>query len=297
MRRRLAPGRPSERGAALLAVLAMLVLLSALATFGIDRLRAATARVNGSDGRGRAMAVVAAALEAAMPLIGPLKAAAGGRPERLGRAIPLDLAGGHAVLRFADASACFNLNSLAPGAGGLPPQAKPEQFARMLAAAGIAGTDADRLADATAARLADRRLLWAEPGEWLDVAGVTAADWRRVRPLLCALPNREATALNANLLTLEQAPLLVAAGLQPDEARRAILARPAGGWNSNSDFWQKASPAGIPETAGAQAVGVDSRWLSVRIRAEVPGARVERLYLLDTARRPARVAAARWLAA
>ena len=126
---------------------------------------------------------------------------------------------------------------------------------------------------------------------------MTAADWRRVGPLLCALPNREATALNANMLTPEQAPLLVAAGLQPDEARRAILARPEGGWNSNSDFWQKASPAGVPETAGAQAVGVDSRWLSVRIRAEVPGASVERVYLLDTARRPPRVAAARWLAA
>lgn len=287
--------QPSERGAALVAVLAMLMLLSGFVTLGLDRLRTATAQVSDAESRAHAMAAARGGLEAALPIITSIKAAARQNPEQFRKPIQLAIGGGHVVLRFEDASACFNLNSLAPGSGGTPVQTRPEQFAKMLTAAGIPPMEAPDLARATAEYLAAHGMLWADPGEWLAVPGVTAAHWSLAGPLLCTLPNREATSLNVNMLRPEQAPLLVAVGLEADEARRALAARPREGWSTTNDFWQRASPAGTPETAGAQVVGTSSRWLWLNIWATTGDTIVARRYLLDTISTPAKIAASIWL--
>jgi len=164
----------------------------------------------------------------------------------------------------------------------------------MLAAAGIPDLEADALSKATAVRLASSRSLWADASEWTMVQGVTAAHWQAVGQLLCALPNREASALNINSLTADKAPLLVAMGLGPDEARRALANRPREGWTSATDFWLEASPGGTPDTAGAQVVGTTSRWIRVSLLATTARARVGRELLLDTLRQPATVAASTW---
>jgi general secretion pathway protein K len=288
---------PNERGAALVAVLVLILMLSGLAWTGLAQLRTATDQV--ADARARAMATAAAreGRETALAMLARLKAQARQQPGLLDRPIQLAPAGAMVRIRFRDASTCFNLNSLAPGPNGDAPQTKPEQFARLLAAAGVPPLEADPLARASAALLAAHRLLWAEPGEWLSVPGVTRKHWALVGRLLCTMPNREATALNANSLTADQAPLLVVIGLDPDEARRAIARRPRGGWTSTTDFWQIASPSGMPETAGAQVVGTSSRWFWLDLTAAVPGLAIRRLYLVDSLKSPARIAGAIWLPA
>lgn len=287
--------RPSEKGAALFAVLALLMLLAGFVTVGLDRLRAATTQISDGESRAQALALAQAGVEAAHPLIPRLKALARQNPAQFRQPIAFDLGGGHVVLHFADAGACFNLNSLAPGANDKPPQTRPEQFARMLAATGISPMETGEIARATADYLAHTGMLWADPGEWLAVPGITAEHWAAAGGLLCALPNREATSFNVNMLTPEQAPLLVAVGLEVDEARRALAGRPHEGWVTTNDFWDKASPAGTPETAGAQVVGTSSRWISLHVTATSQGMRLERLYLLDTISSPARIASSVWL--
>jgi general secretion pathway protein K len=288
-----------EEGAALLTVLALVLLLAGFATLGLERLRAASDRVVDAEARAEALLIANAGTSAALALVMPLKARARLDPQAMARPVTVALGSGRVELRFRDAGSCFNLNSLAlpPASRGVAapaPQARTGDLAKLLAAAGIPLLEADALAQATAARLASTGMLWADASEWATVPGVTARHWAAAGGLLCALPNREAAALNINSLTLAQAPLLVAMGLQPDEARRALAARPAGGWASANQFWSEASAGGIPESSAAQVVGTTSRWVGLELIAETPRARVGRRLLLDSVRQPATVAASEW---
>ncbi len=293
----------SERGAALLAVLAMVILLAGFATLGLSRLRAATDRVGDAEARSEVQLLANAGTSAAVTLISQLKARAGRQRGLLETPVALPVGDGAVELRFADAGNCFNLNSLSqrPGSGlagasNGTAQSRPQDFARLLAATGIPLLEADAIAKATAARLQSTGMLWADASEWTTIPGVSAAHWRTAGPLLCALPNREASALNINSLTPDKAPLLAAMGLGPDEARRALANRPQDGWGSANDFWQQATPSGVPDTAAAQVVGTTSRWIALKIEARTPRARVRRELLLDSIRQPAQVAASTWAA-
>lgn len=295
-------GGEAERGAALLAVLAMVMLLAGFATLGLQRLRAATDRISESEARSDAQLLANAGTTAALGLVHPLKAQARRQPGLLDQPMRFDLGYGQVELRFADGGNCFNLNALArpqasASTGDVAAQSRAADFARLLAAAGIPQIEAARIAEATAARLQQTGLLWADASEWVGVPGVTATHWKLAGPLLCALPNREVAALNINSLTAEQAPLLAAMGLGPDEARRALAARPQEGWGSAGAFWQQATPNGMPDTAAAQMVGVSSRWMRLQLVARTDGASAGRDLLLDTIRQPATVAASRWTVA
>ncbi len=295
--------RASEQGAALFAVLAMVMLLAGFATLGLQRLRAASDRVVTAEALGEAQLLANAGGAAALAVVAQIKARqrVAGPSAGFGAPVAIDLGSGRITLTFRDAGACFNLNSLVPppraaGAAGIAAtaQARPDDLARLLVAVGIPPVDASRLARQTAERLAATGLIWADPGEWTSVPGVTAAHWNAARPFLCTLPNREASAINVNGLGPEQAPLLVALGVSPDAARRVLARRPAEGWASANQFWSEALPAGAPEGAGAQVVGTSSRWVALDILADTPRARVRRELLLDTVRTPARIASSRW---
>jgi len=293
---------PGEQGAALLAVLAMVVLLSGFASIGLSRLRATTDRVSDAEARSDTQLLANAGTAAAVQMAGQVKARANRQPGALQQPVTVPFSGGNVVVRFSDGGSCFNLNSLAPqapgsgaaGSGSGSSQSRPQDFTRMLTAAGIPDLEAGAIARATAARLAATRSLWADPSEWTTVPGVTAAHWQAAGPLLCALPNREASALNINSLSAAQAPLLVSMGLGPDEARRALANRPREGWTSATDFWLEASPSGTPDTVGASVVGTTSRWMRVTLVATTARARVSRELLLDTLRQPATVASSTW---
>jgi general secretion pathway protein K len=298
MKRRLPP---SEQGAALLAVLAMVLLLAGFASLGLSRLRAATDRITDAEGRSEAQLLAHSGTTAALGIIHQLKAQARGRPGLLQQPIRVPLGAGQVELRFSDGGNCFNLNSLAraqatASTGETQAQSRSADFTRLLVAAGIPSIEASTVSQATASRLSQTGMLWADASEWTTVPGVTAKHWQLAGPLLCALPNREVTALNINSLTVEQAPLLTAMGLSADEARRALAGRPPQGWSSSGEFWQQASANSTPDTAAAEMVGVTSRWIELRVVARTPRASAGRELLLDTVRQPARVAASRWMA-
>lgn len=290
---------PSERGAALLVVLAMVLVLAGFTTLGLARLKAATADRSEATARAEAQLLAETGTGAARAIAAPLKARAQRQPALLARAILLAMPEGTITLRFSEGGACFNLNALGadpvpPGQARPAPQATPADLARLLVAAGIPQADSQRIAQATASALGSG-LLWADASEWLTVPGVASVHWNLAGPLLCALPDRRMAAFSVNAIEADRAPLLVAFGLQPDEARRAIAARPPEGWPTANQFWESASPAGVPGVAGAESLGIASRWLAVTLVAQTPRARVERRLLLDTLRQPARLASSVWV--
>ncbi len=290
--------RRAERGAALLAVLGLVVLLGGLATVGLSRLGAATDLSHAARAGAAARMAASAGIAAAQALALPKRAAARTDPATWGQPEWLDLGGATAEIRFAEAPNCFNLNSLAQRREGRagdpePMRAGGADFARLLRAAGLGLIEAEALGRRTAAMVGGRGVLLADPSEWLEVPGVTPELYARVAPLLCALPNRDPMPLNVQRLSRRDLPIL--AGLGFDEARaRAALAGQPGGFSSVSRFWQ-AMGTSEGETEAAAAAGVSSRYVEVHVIGRAMGAEAHRLVLLDSAAQPARVVAARWL--
>ena len=243
-----------EQGAALINVLVLVGVLSALSTTLFDRLRLAhhldAARSVQDNARAAALAAETLLLARAA---GPLPAA------------PITLAtpAGTATAALTPGGNCFNLNSVAMGPPGrtITRTLGVEQFTRLLALLEVPQDEARRIAAATAdwidvdsqpgaggaedpayARAAVPHrtggTMLADVSEWRAVAGVTPAIYARARPHLCALPEAELSRPNINSLLPADAPVLAAiAGLDVAIARAAIAARPAGGWASPTDFW------------------------------------------------------------
>jgi len=243
-----------EQGAALINVLVLVGVLSALSTTLFDRMRLArhldAARTLQDAARAGALAAETLLLARAA---GPLPPA------------PLTLAtpAGPATAALAPGGNCFNLNSVAMGLPGrtITRPLGVEQLTRLLGLLEVPQDEARRIAAATAdwidvdsqpgpggaedpayARAAvpyrTGATLLADVSEWRAVAGVTPAIYARARPHLCALPEAELSRPNINSLLPADAPVLAAiAGLDVATARAAITARPPGGWASASDFW------------------------------------------------------------
>jgi general secretion pathway protein K len=290
-----------ERGAALLAVLAMVVLLSGFATAGLARLKAAGTQISDAQARAEAQLLASAGAAAALALVTQAKARARTRPELLNAPIALPFAGGTVEARLSEGGNCFNLNSLArppatSSTGQVPAAARPDHFARLLAAVGVPQLEARAVADATATALARTGQLWADPSEWAAVPGVTERHRALAGPLLCTLPSRDSSPVNINSLTAEQAPLLAGLGLGADQARRAVATRPAGGWPSSNDFLSGANADAETTTALADRLGTSSRWMQLDILATTPRARLSRRLLIDSLQTPAVVVSSRWRA-
>lgn len=293
-------GPRSERGAALLTVLALVVLLAGFATVGLERLKAAGTRISESEARFGAQLLASAATSTATTVVGPLKARLRLQPGLLDQPLEMAMDGGSVSLRFAEGGNCFNLNALAaepPREATMArpaPAANPQDFARLLTAVGIPMLEANSLAQATASRLAQTGQLWADASEWTGIVGVTPRHWQLAGPLLCALPTRERAPINLNSLTATGAPILASLGLGADQARLAVSARPAGGWASANDFVGR---SGVPaDSAGAieEQVGTSTRWMRVEVTATTDRARVTRDVLVDTLQLPAEVVYSRW---
>jgi general secretion pathway protein K len=255
-----------EQGAALINVLVLVGILSALAAGLFDRLRLARhldgARAAADAGQAAALAGEALVL-ARLPAPGAL-------PSK-----PIALPGGSAQL--VPGGNCFNLNSLAMGAPGAA-VARPlgiAQLAQLLAVLEVPPGEAARVAAATADWIdADQQpqpggaedaayaravpayrtggTLMADVSEWRAVAGVSAALYARARPHLCALPRAELSQPNINSMAAADAPVLAAiAGVPLATARAAIAARPRAGWASLADFWNQPLLAGRSIAADA----------------------------------------------
>lgn len=271
MRARLdAPAHARQRGAALLTVLVLTATMSALAVVMLDDSLAAIRRTGdvrvaeqaawhalGAEALGVA-AIRRAVLQE--PNRASLRSLWAREPQRF----PIE--GGMIAGRVRDGGNCFNLNSLVRPEGGGRQRRNPESVERLLRL--LEATDIDPL---QAAALADGAVDWldddarpaprgaedfaytggpvpyrtagapmAEISELRAVAGVDAALYRRLLPLLCVHPNHEPSRLNVNTLREEDAPLLVmllGTELRLSAARGVILDRPVGGYASIDAFW------------------------------------------------------------
>lgn len=290
----------AERGAALLTVLALVVLLAGFAAVGLDRLKAAGSRVTEAEARSEAQLLASAGTATATGMAATLKARLRLQPGLLDQPIKLELPAGQLTLRFAEGGNCFNLNALAappptdPAMARPQPAARPQDFARLLSAVGIPALEANGVAQGTATRLAQTGQLWADASEWTTIPGVTRRHWQLAGPLLCTLPTRERAAINLNSLTAAGAPILASLGMGADQARLAVSARPAGGWASGNDFVDRSGVSTGPSGEIENQIGTSTRWMRVELVAATPRARVTRELLIDTIQLPAEVVYSRW---
>jgi general secretion pathway protein K len=262
--------RPSEKGAALLTALVMIVVLAGVVVAVLDDIRFAVRRTLNMRLHDQALWYAKGAEDLGRQIIRrswqaqPARSTLNDPWAQEGVRFPID--GGVIAGRIRDGGNCFNLNSVVARDARGRWTARPEgmeQFANLLTAVQINATDAEALAAAAAdwidsdgsalpggAEDSDymRReppyrtagVLMGDATELRAVRGVTEKIYAAVRPFVCALPTPNPSVLNVNTLLPDQAPLLVmiaAPGLSLNNARRAIEARPLSGYTNLDAFW------------------------------------------------------------
>jgi general secretion pathway protein K len=310
--------KPSERGVALLTVLAIVAIMSVIAASAIERVRIATrltTNIAGADqARAYANAAEAIALSRIADLFPPDRSTTTLAGDWNGRPLPYPIDGGSATVTLSDAGNCFNLNSLVQGSAGQPSSFRPEglaQFERLLFHLGV-GLDQSRplglaIADwidsdtvplpggAEDGAYADFRtanVLMVDASEVRPVRGMTAELYRLLRPWLCALPASDLSPLNVNTIAPAQAPLiamLVPTGLDVRGAAALIQARPANGFESADAFWLQLR-GGVSPTAEARAqTKAKTLWFGLETDVTLGGSDHRASALIDAAKAPAKI--------
>lgn len=317
------PGKPEERGAALLTVLLLVAVLSVVAADTLDRLSLSVRLTGTAVAMDQSRAFGDAAERLAALRIGALISTSDRTVDTgwSGVPLPLPLPVGQATLTVTDGGNCFNLNSLASGGVGADPDAEPvlaanpaaiAQFVGLMAVLNIPAGDARHVAESAAdwidsnttpepagaedqvyrgrspAYLPANRPM-ASATELRAVDGVTPVVWTTVRPWVCALPEAVPSAINPNTLTPDQAPLIamLAPGrVDPGRVRALLTARPPGGFASANDFWQS---AGVQAPFGDQSLTLRSRWFDARVAVTIDGTERSSRALIDAGTAPARI--------
>ena len=320
--------RPQERGAALLTVLLLVAVIAVLSATALERLRLAT-KLGGNAvalDQARAAAIAAEAL-ATIKVSDLLRQ----RPNLVtlagdwsGKPFALPVPGGIATARIVDGGNCFNLNGLVLPAGGGIYVANPvamDRFAKLMrvigapvrspesvAAAATDWIDSDTDAQPNGAEDSDYaglatpyrtpNMLMTDVSELRAVKGVTPELYAKLRPWICALPRAAQSKVNVNTLLPEQAPLL--AILTPGAPnvgamQRALLDRPALGYESVEKFWASSALAGIGDNGGAATESsVTTKWFALRVDVRLKDGDLEQNGLIDASTLPARLVSRQW---
>lgn len=322
--------KPSERGAALLAVLMLVGVMGAIAATLLERTRTASQIVSNLLAREQAASAALAAETLAVRRIEALLKSTDRATQTggwQGRPLTLPLPQGTAILTPRDGGNCFNLNSLVTQAGPdayvtrplavaqftslMLTLAVPDPQARSIAAAAADWIDSDDqptplgAEDSRYAPQAHRtgNTLMADASELRAVATMTPAIYARLRPFLCALPMSDLSPINPNTLLPAQAPLL--AMLLPETigppptrlalATRILSARPAAGWASIEAF-SNSEPLRDQPLPGdvLQQLTVRTSWFRLALSITSGETTLAGTTLIDARQPPARVAARRW---
>ncbi|MGP1353243.1 MAG: type II secretion system minor pseudopilin GspK, partial [Parasphingopyxis sp.] len=148
------PGKPSEEGAALLAVLLLVAIMAALAAASMERLQLATRLAGNISALDQSRAFATGAESLAVLRINDLLASDNSKTTLAGgwmgdeTALPLP-GGGVALATIWDGGNCFNLNSVARGedpAALTIDQVGVVQFSALMTALQIPRGDAERIA-------------------------------------------------------------------------------------------------------------------------------------------------------
>lgn len=286
--------KPHEKGVALLTVLLLVAVMSAIAVGVLDDIRFGLRRTLNAVTAAQGQYLALGAEELARARIGRLLERDALRTSLEGgwngRPIVFPVDNGQIVARVSDATACFNLNSLVLAGGGQPyvrrdqgvrqftalltalNQPQPETLANALADwmdsdnLGAPGAEDEAYLRGPAPfRTAGAPL--AEVSELRAVHGYTPAVYAAIRPYVCALPTTDLSPVNINTLGTERAVVLTALteGGVPVGAARSVLAqRPAGGFADLAAFWAHPAFAQLPADAGVRSqVDLRSRYFAL----------------------------------
>jgi general secretion pathway protein K len=310
----------NEQGAALLTVLLLVAVISALAVGVLEDMRFALRRTGNAETIGQAQWYALGAETLARGRLADLAETGVTESERAFQ-FPID--SGVMRVRIADASHCFNLNSVVEGA---PEQWRRRplglsQFTTLLVLSEVPRQEAAALAE----KLADwidsdlRRntmggeddlynngarpyrtsgTLLGEVSELRAIRGFTPEIYARIRPYLCALPTAELSPVNINAIDAEDAVLLsvlLDGKLSSEQARRVIEMRPSGGWDSLEAFWsQPPLAAHLPPDAVLSQIALRPRFFNLQAEITYAESEVVMTSLLESGNGPVRLLARRW---
>lgn len=277
--------RRKQRGAALIIVLLLVATLSFLVLALVSTMSLSIRRTSGTALRGellwRAVSAEAAAKEAIKTALRATEA--GGPPLSLEHplfsqqfAIPFE--NGTGAVIFADATRCFNVNSLAAnsprstvdGEDNTRNQFANDQSAEfaelvaILTALDFSGTDASNITAAIKDFIDPddiQEIGGAEDGfyaslpspyrtaggpigsvsELRTIKGINPELYAQVNPLLCAIPDTAGMKINVNTLGPDRAVLLsglTGGVLSARDAEDILSRRPPGGWQNIEEFLQ-----------------------------------------------------------
>ena len=262
-------GGKNERGAALLTVLFITVVMASLS---VSLLEESTRSVLSASGRSTTLQARYFALGAEKLAATVLQASRSASPNKTTLQDPwatengrFDVGEGYIDGTLTDASNCFNVNSLVSdqeGEGLAIDETMLGQFILIMAAFDIEEQQARMLADTIVDWIdedSQPRPLGAEDFDYLErpvphraansfmldtsellaLQGMTADVYTIIRPILCARPDMTPSVYNVNTMTPEQAPLLVSlteGRLQLSQAIELLGATPPAGYPSIQEF-------------------------------------------------------------
>ncbi|MEZ6000853.1 type II secretion system minor pseudopilin GspK [Hyphomonas sp.] len=296
-------GVEKDRGASLLSVLVIVMLMSVAAITATDALARSVLIIKSSSGRAETFWTARGAAQAAATYLTKAlsvnQGALNSESDLFAEPTTLPAGNGVIVVQAAEASNCFNLNALFNRAGdGEVSDEALQAYDDLLVAAEFDDAEAESLAQ----KLADwvdadysTRTYGAEDGYYASqaepyrtanmkmrsiselkaIAGYDAEVVARIAGLVCLRPGTEQSVLNINTLTIDQAPLLVALysnELSLADARGVIDTRPAGGWLNEEGFGQQDAIMKIaPDARNEMAISLASNYLSADISVGTGG--------------------------
>lgn len=259
--------RDTERGATLLSVLLLIVLMSTAALAATDALARSVHVSRVSTDRADRFWAARGAISVGEVIVNELLAQTNGKLDAdsaiFAEPIRFTYPRGVITVDLYDATNCLNLNSLvlsdAEDAGGT---VSTDQLHRLLEGAGLFSTEAREMVDTLAdwmdadssprafggedALYFDRAVPHRTPGQRLvsrqdlrAIKGYTPETRAAISDLVCVRSDTNNPPMNINTLTESQAPLLAARlseELSVSEAERLILSRPSGGWLNVEEF-------------------------------------------------------------
>lgn len=291
---------PKDKGAALLTVLLIVAVMSAVAIAVMDDIRFSIRRATNVELRDQAYwYALGAERLAAATIAKELEM----NPERSllaisqARDVYFPIEGGAITGALRDQSNCFNLNSLVAAENDAH-TVSPENLARYqrllevlgfnrqesraLAAAAADWIDSDSVPLQAGAedsyygglepayRTPNANMV--EPAELRGVRGYSEEIYSRVRPFVCALPENGASILNVNTLRPGQGPLLVmmlGEALELDAAERLIESRPEVGYASMAGFWAEDAIERLKLDEESRALlGLQTRYYELRAQVQ-----------------------------
>jgi general secretion pathway protein K len=310
-------GPASERGAALVTVLLLVAIMSALIAVSFDRLSMAIRREGNRALAEEARLDLVSAEAIGAYRITTLENLTGGGSQPTGwngQVVTVPVPGGRVIARVSDAGNCFNVNALTrfDETGSLVAQPIAiTQFALLLELSGAPATDAARAAaavtdwiDADSAPLpggAEDEVYSALGFRTANAPITNVADLARIEgmkpllarvaDLLCALPEHAVPAYNINTLEVRHAALLAAA--LPElytvaQAAELIRRRPANGFARVTDLADSSRRSSGTDFALPQ-LRTQTSWFRLEMMAELGDTRMREVALVDGRITPARV--------